>query len=219
MKKLLFVIGFFILSVSHCYGQLIYQNGRLAFNQPISEMYNTVWNGQAHQWRATSTSFDLLLLPNEVYMGTTAPTNKIIFINRILGVYNDIACRTIYQLSDIKFKTNIKSLRSESRNGFYSVGNSDGVASIVQCLNPVSFQWANDSIKYNSGRSNTVEYGFIAQEVKQVLPEIVCETSEGDLSINYIALIPILTATIQELTERVEFLENKLERLENTSVK
>ena len=80
----------------------------------------------------------------------------------------------------------------------------------VKSLNPVSFQWKDD---YKSNNSTKTQYGFIAQEVMQVLPDIVSETDDGTLAVNYVALIPILTATIQELTDRIEVLEERIKEL------
>lgn len=51
------------------------------------------------------------------------------------------------------------------------------------------------------------EYGFIAQEVKELFPELVDENAEGTLSINYTGLIPVLVEAIKDLQERVEKLE------------
>lgn len=51
------------------------------------------------------------------------------------------------------------------------------------------------------------EYGFIAQEVKELFPELVDENAEGILSINYTGLIPVLVEAIKDLQERVEKLE------------
>ncbi len=51
------------------------------------------------------------------------------------------------------------------------------------------------------------EYGFIAQEVKKLFPELVDENEEGLLSINYTGLIPVLVEAIKDLQERVEKLE------------
>ena len=48
----------------------------------------------------------------------------------------------------------------------------------------------------------------------QVLPDIVSETDDGTLAVNYIALIPILTTSIQELRAKIEELEAKIEELQ-----
>ena len=60
--------------------------------------------------------------------------------------------------------------------------------------------------------------GFIAQEVEQVIPEVV-ETSKGFINvgeeqemktISYPKLVPYLVDTIQQLTKRIEELEKKV---------
>lgn len=54
-------------------------------------------------------------------------------------------------------------------------------------------------------------YGFLAQEVAQVIPEITkdCNDTKKIATINPMDLIPFLVGAIQELTKRVELLENK----------
>lgn len=217
MKKLLFVIGFFILSVSHCHGQLIYQDGRLAFNQPISNQYNTLWAGLSHKWGVALNSVHLTFSNDALLFGAWTMTNRIVFYNVDAKKYNDLQCRNIYQTSDMRLKTNVTPLVNRGKDNILLSRSNYSMTEAVLNLQPVSYQWIDSTS--NRSAENGVEYGFIAQDMMNVFPEVVSETPEGDLSINYIALIPILTATIQELTERVEFLENKLERLENTSVK
>jgi hypothetical protein len=51
------------------------------------------------------------------------------------------------------------------------------------------------------------EYGFIAQDVKALFPELVEEDEEGLLSLNYTGLIPVLLEAIKDLQDRVEKLE------------
>mgnify|MGYP003113941849 CR=1 FL=1 len=80
-------------------------------------------------------------------------------------------------------------------------------------LRPTEFVW-----KENDKR----DIGFIAQEVEEIIPEIV-ETSEGFLdthtddksqddvkTVSYSKLTPYLVDTIQELTKRIEELEKKV---------
>jgi len=44
------------------------------------------------------------------------------------------------------------------------------------------------------------ENGFIAQELQKIMPELVSEGNDKDklLSVNYMAIIPVLTKAIQE---------------------
>jgi hypothetical protein len=61
----------------------------------------------------------------------------------------------------------------------------------------------------NDNRKDTYksEYGFIAQDVKSLFPELVEEDAEGIFSLNYTGLIPVLLEAIKDLQDRVEKLE------------
>ena len=51
------------------------------------------------------------------------------------------------------------------------------------------------------------EYGFIAQDVKKLFPELVEENAEGILAVNYTGLIPVLLEAIKDLQDKVDVLE------------
>ena len=53
------------------------------------------------------------------------------------------------------------------------------------------------------------EFGFIAQEVKELFPELVEQDTEGIYAVNYTGLIPVLVEAIKELQAKVEALENQ----------
>jgi len=76
----------------------------------------------------------------------------------------------------------------------------------ILLLNPVSFKW-------NDAEEDKRECGLIAQEVLEILPEVVDVPNNADsmLGINYTQIIPFLIKSIQELTERV----SQLEKLNN----
>ena len=56
-------------------------------------------------------------------------------------------------------------------------------------------------------------YGLIAQELKEVYPDLVDEGADGFLSVNYIEIIPLLIKAVQELTAKVDELESNNERV------
>ena len=59
------------------------------------------------------------------------------------------------------------------------------------------------------------QYGFLAQDVREVYPELVYEDSEGMLSIDYTGFIPILVDAIQNLQSTVETQAATIEALQN----
>ena len=85
----------------------------------------------------------------------------------------------------------------------------DGSLAVVSQLNPVTFDWKN-----TDKGSNT---GFIAQDVKTVLPNDVSGTEYNDsddlkennqgLSINTTGIVAHLVKAVQELEKRVKELE------------
>jgi hypothetical protein len=51
-------------------------------------------------------------------------------------------------------------------------------------------------------------YGLIAQELKEIYPDLVYSDAEGKLAVNYTELVPLLIESIKELNGRIEQLEN-----------
>ena len=71
---------------------------------------------------------------------------------------------------------------------------SDGLKE-VQALRPVSFNWRQDlQPRYGKQR----EIGFLAQDVQNVVPEVVGENHDGTLSVDYPKLVAVLTKAVQE---------------------
>ena len=54
---------------------------------------------------------------------------------------------------------------------------------------------------------SSIQYGLAADQLKKVYPELVYEDSEGNVSINYIEMIPLLVESINELSRKVATLE------------
>jgi hypothetical protein len=84
-----------------------------------------------------------------------------------------------------------------------------GLDSVLK-MNPKKYKWKSN---------NEQDLGFIADEMHQVIPEIVfladnkankTELQDGEpMGINYDRLIPVLVNAIQELEARIKQLENK----------
>lgn len=112
--------------------------------------------------------------------------------------------------SDSILKKNVQTLNS--------------VSQIINQLNPVNFDFkVNDYPQMNL--ANGLQYGFIAQEVEQILPELVMQTifppsydSLGNIvnqqidykSVNYQSFIPILTQGFKEQQVLIDSLGQKL---------
>lgn len=91
--------------------------------------------------------------------------------------------------SDIRLKTDIVTMDPE----------------LAKKLKPVTYRFKG---------SDKIRYGFIAQDVREVLPDAVAENDDGFLSLNYSEIIAPLTALVQQQEERINQLEARLKALE-----
>ena len=69
---------------------------------------------------------------------------------------------------------------------------------------PITFKFKDDV--------NAKEhYGFIAQEIEKLYPELVKNSEMGYKTVNYIELIPILVSKMQEMDKEIKELKEKLQ--------
>lgn len=214
MKKIIFFALFVCAFALEGKSQITYQDNYLTFNRGRYANYMTSWAGWAHYFGPTDTNgIKIQLNAADPRMSTT--TNKLVFLDSDRVMYIDIYCRTLYTSSDENSKVNIKSLRSPAYLRATNMRSSSPMTNLVMKLNPVSFHWKDEAEyeKFNIRpvHSGVEEMGFLAQELEKVLPGAVAMTAEGDRLVNYSALIPVLTAAIQELNERVAALEAQLD--------
>ena len=124
----------------------------------------------------------------------------------------------ILNISDRKLKKDIKEFNN--------------AVEIIEALNPVSYSFETEKYPH-FGLTNNREIGFIAQELKEILPELVktksLETSSPTRNsnystadnfeseefemVNYSKLIPILAAAIKEQQEQINILRLEIEAL------
>lgn len=95
-----------------------------------------------------------------------------------------------------------------------SIGN---VLDNINDINPVSYNLIADTNTENkptqrgiTDENNDVRirYGFIAQELEEIFPNVVYTMPDGEKGIAYQELIPILVSAIQELQAEVESLKS-----------
>ena len=111
-------------------------------------------------------------------------SNTITFsTNMSVGYLN--ATGEIASSSDIAFKSNVANIA----NGMITISS----------MRPV---------EYNLHDATTKSYGFIAQEMEKILPDIV-KGEDGSKNLAYLNIIAVLVKAVQELDERVKLLEGK----------
>jgi len=101
--------------------------------------------------------------------------------------------------SDIRYKTNISTL-------------SNSLEKILK-IRGVSFNWRADKFPENDFSKND-QVGFIAQELKEVFPQVVSEDNNGFYNVDYTKLTPLLIEAIKEQQEQIETLSKRIEEIE-----
>lgn len=101
----------------------------------------------------------------------------------------------IVQTSDARLKTNITGLG-------YGM-------STVMALRPVRYAW-----KKTPNQTNKI--GFLAQEVQQVVPEVVSVGSDANqtLGVSYAELVPVLVKALQEQQAQLDSMRGRAEKAE-----
>lgn len=102
---------------------------------------------------------------------------------------------TINGSSDARLKTNINTMTGSLDN--------------ILKLRGVTFNWKESS-------DNRLHYGFIAQEIEKVFPDLVGTDSNGFKTVNYSGVIPVLTEAIKTQQEEIESLKSENEQLKST---
>jgi len=88
---------------------------------------------------------------------------------------------------------------ASDRNLKTNITNLTGTIGILQQLQGVSFNWKDSGIK---------SFGLIAQDVEQIIPEIVTE-HEGTKGINYINIIAFLIEAVKDLQAQINQLKQQ----------
>lgn len=138
--------------------------------------------------------------------GVEGGSGQLVNVTSVNGAWS----ATSFQVSsDRKLKTNIVPLI--------------GATDLVMSLNGVRFDWKKDGKK---------DIGFIAQEVEEILPELVDEITDGSYQdpndpsniiaygtthkvVNYTAIVPILVEAFKEQQAVIENLKREIHDLRN----
>jgi hypothetical protein len=128
---------------------------------------------------------------------STSRTTGSVVITGGLGVSGAINAGgeiTAFATSDGRLKTNVENIT-------YAL-------SKIERLNGVTFNWNDLAEEVESKDTSVKEVGVIAQEVNQVLPEVVTTRENGYMAVRYEKLVPLLIEAIKELHEEIKTLKN-----------
>jgi hypothetical protein len=103
-----------------------------------------------------------------------------------------ITANNFNSVSDINLKENINKLNISIHE--------------ILKLSPVEFNWKGDNNK-------NINYGFIAQEVEKIFPELIQNMQDGTKAINYYGIITILFLAVKEQQKTIEEMYDEINRL------
>lgn len=112
---------------------------------------------------------------------------------RLNGDTGDVRCVSVTQTSSRKVKENIAPIEDASK---------------ILELDAVRFD-------YKSKAQGTDRRGFIAEDVAEILPNLVTpEGEDAPASLDYVQMIPYLQAVLKEQAEQIKELKTRIEKLE-----
>lgn len=127
-----------------------------------------------------------------VGIGLSNPAQKL-HVNGIVRALN------FTTTSDERFKTDIRTIT--------------GGLDLVLKLRGVTFFWKPEFLR-TANAPNIRNFGFIAQEVEKVMPELVFTGPDGTKSVAYASLVPALVEATKEQQTRIETQQKEIEALQ-----
>lgn len=135
----------------------------------------------------------------------------------------DLTVPNVYTTSDSRLKENIVPLNETDESGTVTLDN-------VLSMNVVEYNYKDMEAEYleevsnadipegvknsietakkdNAERASKRHIGLIAQELKEIYPDMVQEGQDGYLAVNYAELVPVLIRSIQVLKQEVDELK------------
>jgi hypothetical protein len=122
-----------------------------------------------------------------VKVQTPADSTTTIYIKQNLQIDG-----SIFNTSDRLLKDNIKDISYEKNQNIFN-------------LNPCEFSFKTDINK-------TIHYGFIAQEVEKLYPELVKDSDLGYKTVNYIEMVPLILLKMKDMQKEIDELKKLLKK-------
>jgi hypothetical protein len=159
----------------------------------ISSIPAGIISGSSQVTLSSTTGYGSVL--NQAVLTTSSPTFAGLTINGAITATGDI---TAFFTSDKRHKNNIQTIPNALEK--------------ITKLNGVTWEW-NDDV--NEVTKSTPKTGLIAQEVQEVLPEVVKEREDGFLALDYSKMMGLMVEAIKEQQKQIDSLLIKINQLEN----
>ena len=166
--------------------------GTIAFSraETVIGSFNTTYTpaGGTNLWNPSDRLF---VVGNGTGSSTASRTNAlVIFKDGTATTSGNWTGPGFNVLSDQRLKTDVRSLKSNKEK--------------ILALNPIEFRYKSDP--------QIPHYGFLAQEVEKIFPELVYQTTGSDSmkSIDYFGFIPLLIQVLKHQHQELNQLKKKI---------
>ena len=122
--------------------------------------------------------------------------------DELLDVNGNITCTSLTETSDIRKKKNIIEIKK-------------GLSLLTQ-LQAVQFEWKDEFLtRSNKHGMKGKHYGFIAQDVEEIIPDVVTteQNEEQYKNISYTEMIPLMVESIKELKQIIDEQQKQIDEL------
>jgi len=154
-------------------------------------------------------NFSLRIL-NDAGNATTLSAFDIVGDTGAMRINNSLGVGTVGSSvqGEIRATNNITAYYSSDRRLKENIEKLSNALEKLNKINGVSFDWNDEFISKRGGEDGYFvrkhDVGVIAQEVEEVLPEIVATREDGYKAVNYEKLVPLLIEAIKELSAKVD---------------
>jgi hypothetical protein len=137
---------------------------------------------------------------NHVYFGglTVSTTSTSVSSDEIRSSGDVIA----YYSSDRRLKENIRNI--------------ENALELVKKIDGVRYDWKDDHLEKRGGEDGYFvrkqDIGVIAQDVQQVLPEVVAERPDGTLAVKYDKIVALLIEAIKDIDKKQDALMDLIKK-------
>jgi len=163
-----------------------------SFNGSADITIANLVSGSSQITLSSTTGYGSVL--NQAVLTSSSPTFAGLTINGAITATGDI---TAYYTSDKRHKNNIQTIPNALEK--------------VTKLNGVTWEW-NDDV--HEVTKSTPKTGLIAQEVQEVLPEVVKTRDDGFLALDYSKMMGLMVEAIKEQQQQIEKLRMDLDNYE-----
>lgn len=137
--------------------------------------------------------------------GNLAGATGLIYSGSKVGINNEVADLTYSLEVSGSIRASAGLLSNSDKRLKENIYLIDNALSKVNNIEGVYFNWLDQK---------ETQVGVIAQQVKEVFPEVVSEDKSSYLSVDYSKLVPLLIGAVNEQSSIIEGLEKRIVKLE-----